>query len=62
MEGARLVPLPAVDSALAREGIAFYQVASHLFRNGLYGDEEQIAPEARKASNVPRRVEVRNVR
>ena len=55
MEGERLVAARGVDPALAREGIAFYQVASHLFRNGLYGDEEQIAPEARKASNAPRR-------
>ena len=61
-EGERLVAVRGVDPALAREGIAFYQVASHLFRNGLYGDEEQIAPEARKASNVPRRVAVRNLR
>jgi phosphoglycerol transferase MdoB-like AlkP superfamily enzyme len=61
-EGERLVAARGVDPALAREGIAFYQVASHLFRNGLYGDEEQIAPEARKASNVPRRVAVRNLR
>ena len=55
MEGERLVAARGVDPALAREGIAFYQVASHLFRNDLYGDEEQIAPEARKASNAPRR-------
>ena len=55
MEGERLVAARDVDPALAREGIAFYQVASHLFRNGLYGDEEQIAPGARKASNPPRR-------
>ena len=31
----------------AREAIAFYQVASHLFHSGLYGDEEQIPPEQR---------------
>jgi phosphoglycerol transferase MdoB-like AlkP superfamily enzyme len=51
-----LVPARGVDPGLAREGIAFYQVASHLFRNGLYGDEEQIAPEVRKASHMPHRV------
>ena len=62
MEGERLVAARSVDPTLAREGIAFYQVASHLFRKGLYGDEGQIAPEARKASNVPRRVAVRNSR
>jgi phosphoglycerol transferase MdoB-like AlkP superfamily enzyme len=37
------------DPALAREAIAWYQVASHAFRNGLLKDEEQIPPEARGA-------------
>jgi len=49
MKGEELVPAGRVDPALAREGIAFYQVASHVFRSGLYGDEEQIPPEARQA-------------
>jgi len=35
------------DSALVREAIAFYQVASYAFRNGLYRDEEQLPPEKR---------------
>jgi phosphoglycerol transferase MdoB-like AlkP superfamily enzyme len=35
------------DELLEREGIAFYQVASHVFRNGLYRDEEQVPPAAR---------------
>jgi len=52
LEGERLVAARGVDPVLAREGIAFYQVASHLFRNGLYGDEEQIAP--RGAQGVER--------
>ncbi len=30
---------PAQDPGLAREAIAFYQVASHVFRSGLYGKE-----------------------
>ncbi len=45
--GATLAPVRDPDPALVREGIAFYQVASHAFRNGLYLDEEQIAPAAR---------------
>jgi phosphoglycerol transferase MdoB-like AlkP superfamily enzyme len=36
-----------VDARLRREAIAFYQVASHVFRNGLYRDEEQVPPAAR---------------
>jgi phosphoglycerol transferase MdoB-like AlkP superfamily enzyme len=38
---------PLKDPALAEEAIAFYQVASFLFRSGLYRDEEQIPPEKR---------------
>src|SRR5258706_14553833 len=37
------------DPALTRAAIAFYQVASHVFRNGLYLDEEQLLPEQRTA-------------
>ena len=48
-QGRTYVPLPA-DPALTREAIAFYQVASHLFRNGLYLDEEQRAPGERVAA------------
>ena len=44
--GRSYMPLPS-DPAITREAIAYYQVASHLFRNGLYGDEEQIEIEAR---------------
>jgi len=62
MEDERLRAAGSVNPALAREGIAFYQVASYLFRNGLYDDEEQIAPEARDASNAPRRVAARVLR
>jgi phosphoglycerol transferase MdoB-like AlkP superfamily enzyme len=54
VRGERLLPEGRVDPALAREGIAFYQVASHVFRSGLYGDEEQIPPEARDAAGVRR--------
>jgi len=42
-QGRSYVPLPA-DPAFAREAIAFYQVASHLFHNGLYRHEEKKAP------------------
>ena len=48
-QGRSYIPLPA-DPALTREAIAYYQVASHLFRNGLLLDEEQIAPEVRASS------------
>jgi phosphoglycerol transferase MdoB-like AlkP superfamily enzyme len=41
---------PVKDEAVLREAISFYQVASHVFRAGLYRDEEQIPPEKR-ASN-----------
>jgi phosphoglycerol transferase MdoB-like AlkP superfamily enzyme len=57
MQGDKLVAGRRVDPALAREGIAFYQVASHVFRSGLYGDEEQVPPAARTAVNAARRVE-----
>ena len=43
----------SVDPTLRDEAIAFYEVASHLFRSGLYRDEEQLAPAAR---NAPARV------
>ena len=51
-EGRDYSPLPA-DAALTREAIAFYQVASHVFRNGLYLDEEQTPPESRLAAVLP---------
>ena len=42
--GEALVPFANPDPSLVREAIAFYQVASHAFRNGLYLDEEQVPP------------------
>jgi phosphoglycerol transferase MdoB-like AlkP superfamily enzyme len=45
-QGRTYIPLPA-DPAFTREAIAYYQVASHLFRNGLLLDEEQVAPTQR---------------
>jgi phosphoglycerol transferase MdoB-like AlkP superfamily enzyme len=48
-EGGAQLPA-AADGALAREAISFYQVASYLFRNGLYLDEEQTKPEDRVAA------------
>ncbi|HEX9183910.1 MAG TPA: sulfatase-like hydrolase/transferase [Burkholderiales bacterium] len=56
VQGEQLLPSKGVDPALAREGIAFYQVASHVFRTGLYGDEEQVPPAARTAANAARAV------
>jgi phosphoglycerol transferase MdoB-like AlkP superfamily enzyme len=41
-------PVEAVyDAAVLREAIGFYSAASFVFRNGLYGDEEQTPPEQR---------------
>jgi hypothetical protein len=37
------------DDQLLREAIAFYSAASHVFRSGLYRDEEQMPPEQRAA-------------
>ena len=37
----------ADEAALVHEAISFYQVASHLFRNGLFLDEEQVHPDQR---------------
>jgi phosphoglycerol transferase MdoB-like AlkP superfamily enzyme len=50
--GEALVPLPDPDPSLVREAIAFYQVASHAFRNGLYLDEEQVPPGKRANAEV----------
>ena len=50
--GEALIPVPAPDPSLVGEAIAFYQVASHAFRNGLYLDEEQIAPAERANAGV----------
>lgn len=38
---------PVQDAQAVREAISFYQAASHVFRSGLYRDEEQIAPNER---------------
>jgi phosphoglycerol transferase MdoB-like AlkP superfamily enzyme len=40
---------------LRNEAIAFYQVASYAFRNGLYLDEEQIVPRDRAPAAAPPR-------
>jgi phosphoglycerol transferase MdoB-like AlkP superfamily enzyme len=37
------------DAQALREAIAFYSAASHVFRSGLYRDEEQTPPEQRAA-------------
>ncbi|HJS37024.1 MAG TPA: LTA synthase family protein [Burkholderiales bacterium] len=42
----------ASDPELEREAIAWYQVASHAFRSGLYRDEEQVPPQARVAAGA----------
>ena len=40
---------PVDDQATLREAIAFYSVASFVFRTGLYRDEEQLPPDKRTA-------------
>jgi phosphoglycerol transferase MdoB-like AlkP superfamily enzyme len=55
VQGEQLLAAKSVEPALAREAIAFYQLASHVFRSGLYGDEEQIPPAARAATDAERR-------
>jgi hypothetical protein len=40
---------PVDDPEVLREAIAFYSAASHVFRGGLYRDEEQMPPEQRAA-------------
>jgi len=52
--GDALVPVANPDPSLIREAIAFYQVASHAYRNGLYLDEEQIPPDERANAQAPR--------
>ncbi|MDH4095815.1 MAG: LTA synthase family protein [Betaproteobacteria bacterium] len=50
----------ASDPELEREAVAWYQVAAHAFRSGLYRDEEQVPPQARAA--VAQRVAAHAVR
>lgn len=45
---------PVRDEAVLREAISFYQAASHVFRSGLYRDEEQTPPEQRAGLVRPR--------
>jgi phosphoglycerol transferase MdoB-like AlkP superfamily enzyme len=47
VDGDRNIVEAIRDPAALREAIAFYQAASHVFRKGLYRDEEQIPPEQR---------------
>jgi phosphoglycerol transferase MdoB-like AlkP superfamily enzyme len=51
--GEALAAGDAGDPQLVREAIAYYQVASHVFRNGLYRDEEQVPP-AKRVAAAPR--------
>jgi phosphoglycerol transferase MdoB-like AlkP superfamily enzyme len=45
---------PVDDPQVLREAIAFYSYASHVFRSGLYRDEEQTPPEQRAGLVRPR--------
>jgi phosphoglycerol transferase MdoB-like AlkP superfamily enzyme len=53
LQGEALAAGETGDPQLVREAIAFYQVASHVFRNGLYRDEEQVPP-AKRVVAAPR--------
>lgn len=44
---------PVDDRRAVREAISFYSIASHVFRTGLYRDEEQTPPEKRAALARP---------
>jgi phosphoglycerol transferase MdoB-like AlkP superfamily enzyme len=44
---------PVDDRRAVREAISFYSIASHVFRTGLYRDEEQTPPERRAALARP---------
>jgi phosphoglycerol transferase MdoB-like AlkP superfamily enzyme len=49
-----MVSLSATDPSMARDAIAFYEAASFVFRNGLYGDEEQLPPQQRASLRAAR--------
>ncbi len=49
VDAARHILGPVRDDQVLREAIAFYSAASHVFRSGLYRDEEQMPPEQRAA-------------
>jgi phosphoglycerol transferase MdoB-like AlkP superfamily enzyme len=49
VDAAYAIQAPVKDPEAVAEAISYYQAASHVFRNGLYLDEEQIPPEARAA-------------
>jgi phosphoglycerol transferase MdoB-like AlkP superfamily enzyme len=49
VDAAKRIVAPVNDPEMLREAIAFYSGASHVFRSGLYRDEEQTPPEQRAA-------------
>jgi phosphoglycerol transferase MdoB-like AlkP superfamily enzyme len=52
MHGPTLERVGEPDSGLTREAIAYYQLASELYRGGLYVDEEQIPPGPRRIAAI----------
>jgi phosphoglycerol transferase MdoB-like AlkP superfamily enzyme len=52
VDAEKQIVAPMRDEAVLREAISFYQAASHVFRSGLYRDEEQTPPEQR--AGLPR--------
>jgi phosphoglycerol transferase MdoB-like AlkP superfamily enzyme len=53
MPDGALLPRSAGTEALRREAISFYQVSAHVFRSGLYSDEEQVPPHLRGKTPTP---------
>jgi hypothetical protein len=47
VDAERNIVAPVSDPEVLREAIAFYSAASHVFRSGLYRDEEQRPPDQR---------------
>jgi len=54
VDGDKNIVAPVQDPQALREAIAFYSTASYVFRNGLYRDEEQTAPEQRAGAALVR--------
>jgi hypothetical protein len=57
MQGSQLERIAKPDPGLTREAISYYQLASHVYRSGLYVDEEQVPPGPRRIAAIaaPRR-------
>jgi len=52
MRGPELERLGAPDPGLTHEAISYYQLASEIYRGGLYTDEEQVPPGAQRVAAI----------